>query len=292
MKRIRRILLALLLLVVLALVGSWIFIDTIVKTGIEKGGSYALQVDTTVDDVSLSLLRGRLSIDNLTIANPPKFETPHLMIMNHFALAVDRGSLLSDTVTVHDFVIDGLDINIEQKLTGNNVSVIMKNLERFQSSGEQPPPTTPEEDTKGKPGGKKIKVDRILVKNIVAHIQPISGAGKLTTLTVKIDELPFDNVTSDNAAGVTIPTLTQRLIPAILMAVLEKGGDIIPGDLSKDLRRDVGGFMQGLGAGAIELPGQIGKGIENVGKGVGKGIEGVGKGLKDLINNKKKEEDQ
>ncbi|KKK75257.1 hypothetical protein LCGC14_2875530, partial [marine sediment metagenome] len=58
--RILVVLIAILLVIVLA-------IDLIVETGVEKGVTYALGVDTTIDDLSLSLLRGRLEMDGLTV---------------------------------------------------------------------------------------------------------------------------------------------------------------------------------------------------------------------------------
>ena len=73
MRRLVKIL-GLVLLVLIALgVVLWLTIDSIAKTGIERGGTYALGVPTTVDSVSLSLLGGEMRI------NGPRSPTPRAL---------------------------------------------------------------------------------------------------------------------------------------------------------------------------------------------------------------------
>jgi len=268
-KRMLKILVVLAVVVVAAVLAAWWQIDRIVKAGVEEGGTYALQVDTTVDTVSLSLLGGTLTMDGLEVANPAGYETPHLMRSGTFDLAVDAGSVLGDTVRVSKFEIDGLDIYIEQKLGGSNVQAVMKNLERFQGSGGEP---SEGGKAPGEPAGKKVQVDRIVIRNVVAHVQLLPVAGKAATVTVEVPEIALEGVTSDNAAGVALPELVARVVPAILMAVVNKGGDVLPGDFAKDLSGSIGGAADALGKGAETL--------------LKRTTEGIGKGLKDLFKKK------
>ena len=290
MKKLLKLLVVLVVVIIAAVLIAWWQIDRIVKAGIERGGTYALQVDTTVDTVSLSLLGGTLMMDGLQVANPEGYKTPHLMRSGRFDLAVDRGSVLGDTVRVSRFEIDGLDIYIEQKLGGSNVKAVMKNLERFQGSGGEP---AEEGEAPGEPsagGGKKVQVDRILVRNVVAHVQLLPGVGKASTLTVEVPEIVLDDVTSDNAAGVAIPELVGRIMPAILMAVVTRAGDALPGDFAGDLTGSIGGAANALGGGAARLMNRttegLGKGLKDLGSGLDRTGKDLGQGLKDLFKKK------
>ena len=89
-----RIVLALVVVVVLALVGvgAYVFMNSgsLVKTAIEDMGPDYLLTDVSVDDVSLSLTDGRGTIRGLQLGNPPGFEGPYAMKLGEIKLAIDH----------------------------------------------------------------------------------------------------------------------------------------------------------------------------------------------------------
>lgn len=253
-KLIFRIIAALLLLVIIALGIGWAFIDTLAEKGIEKGATYALGVETTVDDVDLSLLKSSLKIEGLNIANPPKFTTPHLMNMSKLETALVASSLIGDTVEVTKFEIDGLDVNIEKEdglSLQTNVSRIMENLDKL-SSGKG---KTDEEGS----GGKKFKIDRILITNVVVHFHLVQGSALLGDLTkelsetkIEIPQILLTDVTSDNAGGMVMSELTAKVVTAILQAVLQEAENKLPtgtGAILAELRKSVEARSKSLGIG-------------------------------------------
>jgi hypothetical protein len=292
MKKLVRVLVALVVVLAVAVAVALYFVDSLAKRGIEKGATYALKAETTVDSLSLGLLRGTMTMDGLTVANPDGYETPHLLKSGRFDFQVDPGTVLGDTVRINRFHLDGLDMNIEQKgLTGSNVSQILANLKRFEGSGG-----AAADDS----GGKKVAVDEIVIENVVAHVRLLPISGKASTLKVEVPKVVLNNVTSDNAKGVAISELTARLLPAILDAVLKKSGGVIPGDLLGSLRTDLAGAVESLGGGAAGLLGQsggdLGKGldeatrtkIDEAKEGLDKAKEDLGGGLRGLLGGEKK----
>ena len=281
MKKLLRVLVVIVVVVVAGLAAAWLMIDSIAQAGIEKGATFALGVDTTVDKVSLSLLNGEMIIDGLTVGNPEGFETPHLMKSGRFDVRVDPATVFGDAVRVTKFELAGLDVYIEQKVGQSNVSVIMANLKRFESPGEGKEEEAPKADR----GGKKVQVDRILITDVVAHVQLLPVGGKASTLTVKVPKIELKGVTSDNAAGVAVSELTARLVPAVMAAIVEQGGDVLPKDLAKNLSEDIAGAVEAMGQGAAQLVGQtsqeIGKAVEGAAKGLGDALKGILGGKKE-----------
>ena len=289
MRRLVKIL-GLVLLVLIALgVVLWLTIDSIAKTGIERGGTYALGVPTTVDSVSLSLLGGEMRINGLTVANPEGFATPHVMKAARIEAGLRLGSLLGDTVEVNRFEIEGLDMNIEQKLGSSNMSALLNNIKAKSPGGEK-------KDAPKEAGGRKVKVERIVIRNTVAHTQVLPIGGKAATLDVKVPEIVMNNVTSDNAGGVAVPELMRRLFPAILAAVVDKAKGAIPDADLKKLSGDIASTTQALGQGAANLVNQASEGIGKLFQGLVPGTDqpkdtgkkGIGEGLKELFGGKKK----
>jgi len=227
-------------LVVIVLVALGM-IDSLAKRGVESGATYALGVETTVDDLDLSLMGGSLRMDGLEVSNPAGYQTPHMMKSGRFDLAVRIGSVFGDTVELPHFELDGLDVNIEQKLMTNNISEVLENLKRFES--EAPAEKKP---------GKRVKIDRVLIKDVVANVQ-VAGTGEAGRLSVKVPTIELENVSSDNADGILISELTARLVMAVVAAVVEKGGDIIPADTLKAISSDVSGLATAIGGNAVDL---------------------------------------
>ena len=302
MKKVAIAILVLVLLVVIAAGVIWAMLDSIVRTGIEKGGSHVLGVNTTVDALNLSLINGHLTIDGLTINNPEGLQAPYLMKSGHFELQLEPASLLTETISLQKFEISGLTIVIEQQLSGNNISAILANLKRFKSNEKT--------DKKEKqPGGKKLKIDRVLINNIEAQLKLAPELGIISVKKIKIPRIELTRVTSDNANGILISELFSRLFPLIVAEVLNHGEGIIPDNLFKDLKVDVTDVAQLLGEGGTKLFQQIGgdigklvqqdsrETVEKIKETLGKTIDkdavkdidkGVGDKLKGLFPGKKK----
>jgi hypothetical protein len=289
MKKILRLLVLLILILVVVAVVVLYKLDVFVKTGIEKGGTYALGVDTTVEDVDLSLIGGRLNLDNLKIANVEGYETPHLMKTGRFELGVNTGTLMDETVVVNKFELDGLDVNIEQKsLTENNISAIMNNIKRFESKEAKPAEEAPEAEK----AGKKVRVDRILIKNVSAHVKLPSAMGSAGELSINVPEIELTGVSSD-PNGVPVHELIRQILPAILMAVVEKGEGKLPDNLANVLTQDIQSATAALGENAEKLMQQakdeVGKKISEVTEQAGKSVEDAKKQLDEGMKSKQEE---
>ena len=231
MKKLLRVVAGLVVLVIVVLLVVVLRIDAIAKTGVEKGGTYALGVETSVDELSLSLLRGKLMMKGLKINNPPDFTSDHLMRSGRFDLELVPTSVLGETIELKKFELDGLDVNIEQKITGSNISTILENLKRF-DTGEG-------EETEAKTGGKKIKVDRIVIRNVVVHFHLLPELSPTGPVTVEIPQIELTEVTSDNASGVVVGELVRKIIPAIIEAILKDSKGKVPTDFLSTLDKQV-----------------------------------------------------
>lgn len=242
-KLVRRIVIGVVVLVVVAVAGVWLRIDSLAKRAVERGGEFALGVPTTVDTLTLSLVGGSLRMDRLNIANPTGFGSNHLMRSGRFEMAVRPGSVLSDTIEIPMFELNGLDLNIEAKGLKTNIAAVLEHVRKLGGSGEAGQPA-PQQQTRG---GKKVRVNRVVIRDVVAHVVLPGGR----PLTVKVPTIELNNVSSDKP--IDVAELIGRLMPAIVAAVLEQGKEIIPAELLAGLQMDVAGTVAALGGQATQL---------------------------------------
>ncbi len=136
-KWVLRIILGIVVLVLIVLVLMFVFVNQIARQSIQRGGTYALGQNTTVSDVGLHLFSGQFGMNGLQVANPSGYKGDYLMHTGKFDLKVQAKSVLSDTVVVDSFLLDGLDVNVEKDLKTSNVQVVMDHLQKL---GGQPQP--------------------------------------------------------------------------------------------------------------------------------------------------------
>jgi hypothetical protein len=269
MRKLVKIAIAVVVLLIVALVALYLAIDSVAKAGIEKGGTYALGVSTRVNGVGVSLLRGRFTMDRLEIDNPKGYRSALLAKSGRWTVDVKTGSLFGDTVVIPRIEVDGIEVNVERRPGGNNISDVIENVKRL-SSGE-------------KKEGRKLKIDSIVIRNVTAHVQVLAVGGDASVITVQVPLIELKNVGSESSGGVIVSDLVAQLFPAIVAGILEKGKGAIPVDLARDLTNSVADAAKALGKDAAKLIGQVG---EDAAKLVGKTFDDVlkaGKGIGDKL---------
>ena len=255
----KKILVGFPLLIVLLLVGAYVFVDHIAKLAVEKGGTQAMGVPTSLKSITLKPVRGEGSIEGLEISNPTGFKTPYFMSLSKGDASLDVGSVLKDQVVMKKISLSGIELYLEKTKEGANYKVILENMKK----GEQ----APKEE-----GGKKFLVEQVLVTDIRVHADVSTLGLKVSTLDIKIDEIKLENVGSDTGSGVIMSELMGTIVKAVLVAVLEQGVKL-PGAIAEDL----GGGLAGLGkfGGKVTIK-AAGKVIGGAGKVLGGAAETIG----------------
>jgi len=286
-KIIKRVILGIVILIVLVVVAVFVFINPIAKSAVEGGASKALGVKTKLASIRISPLSGKVLMNELIVSNPEGFVSTSLVDVGSFDIQVKPSSLLSDTMEITKFEIDGLEMHIEQKMPFSNVAKIMDNIKKSGGGKE-----TDKEQAKSK--GKKVKADLILIKNVDAYFHLLPGTSEAGIVKVTVPQLELRNVSSEDKGNVT-GQLVSQLFPAILASVIKQGQGRIPTDFLNNLDSQIVDLTKSLGEGATKMiegmdtvikdtgldktTEEAGKAIEDVGEGAKKTIEGIGEGL-------------
>ncbi len=309
MKKLIKMVAVLLILLVLAMVAVAFYIDTIAKTAIERGATYALGVETALGSADVGLLSGTFTMGDLTVANPAGFDSPHFTYLHEGGVELTLGSLRKETIELPTLTLSGLDIHLDKSEGKANYDVILENLSRFESG----------DDAERETDGKKFVINEVLIQRIVVHVQLLPIGGDLTKLDVPIDEVRLRNVGSETDGSVLMSELTTVIIKAVLAAIVQKGGDLIPADVLGDLGQGlaslesltemgveiaatfggevqaiVGDFshlakpLESLGPG---LEGAAG-GLDEVTQGIGDAIKNIGEGFGGRLGGDKKKDDE
>lgn len=125
---IKKILISLVFLILLAGGGLYFYLDTIVKSGIEVVGSSVLGTAVTVDSVSISPLSGQGSISGLRVENPEGFDSQYAFELESVLVNINVNSVFTDVAEIESITIMQPVITYETKITTDNIRTLLNNL--------------------------------------------------------------------------------------------------------------------------------------------------------------------
>jgi hypothetical protein len=283
MKVLVRTLLVLVLLLLAGLFLGVTYAGSLVRRAVEKGGTHVLGVETKLEEASLGVLAGKLGLDGLTVANPPGFQREHFLSLRRTEVEVSLASLRSERIESPLLLLEGLDLDLERKGDQTNYGVILANLERFQKTGEEPPPA---EEPAGE--GKRFVIRQVVLRDISAHVS-LSALGQQIDRTVTLPELRLDNVGNDEQS---LRSLISQIVTAVLEASVRSLEGVVPAELLTDLKGQVADLEaeakkqvdEAVKQATEDVLGEVEEALE-------KGTGELEKGLGDLLGGKKKKDD-
>jgi len=182
-----------------------VFLNSIVKSGIEHVGSDMMQTSVTVDDVSISLFSGKGTIRGFKVDNPEGFKKEHAVDIGSLDITVDITSLLSDEILINEIIITNPAFSVIQKVPQNNLMMLMKNMEEVEDSDATSP---------------AMIVEYLLVKDGKISVSPNIGSDKQATVGMGTVELTDVGREENNSMVKTIRQISSQIIGEALRSAL------------------------------------------------------------------------
>lgn len=187
MKWIRRILLLVVLLITAAVYILHLSLDSIICSATQRQATASLGVQTTLASANLSILGGKLDLENLQVSSPPNFSAPKIFTLGGIAVAVHYGQLIGSPIHIQQIVIDHPVLVVEQ-------SNLKLNLDALLHQESQSPKTSGGQETQPI----KLVIDELDLNDAQVNFMPgIPGLSE--SIQVPIASMALKNI--GNAGG-------------------------------------------------------------------------------------------
>lgn len=283
MKTFIKIAAVLIIFIVFAFVALFSFglsqLDAIVKATIERGGTYATQTTTTVDDVNVKITNGTFTMNGLTIANPTGFTSDHFFKLGDTSVKLQTSSITSDVIAIPTVAFNNIDIILDKGGNPSNYNTILNSLKRFEKSDAKAAPENS--------GRKKVTIDSLTLNNIDIRVANMPGVSFLTgDIAINIPSIELKNIGKDEP--MTAAQVVNLVIKTVLTAAVEAGGGILPTDILSGLASGLTDLssLTDMGITVLDDAGQIvGEQLNNVLNQAGTAVEDITDGAQDAIDN-------
>jgi uncharacterized protein involved in outer membrane biogenesis len=224
MKPLRRTILILVSLLVVAGVIAYLSLDAFVKGTVEKQTSNSLKLSTTLNSARLSLFGGKVNLNRLRIASPQGFSAPHMLELGDIDLAVSYGQLRNDPIHVQSLTLSQPRLVIEQSNGALNFKKAMDRMPASDSSAEKPI---------------KLVIDELKMQDAQVVIHP-GLPGVRQEITVSVPSITLRSVGSGRGSqnGAAIKDVAMLVITALASSAAESSS--LPPQLKTILRLSVG----------------------------------------------------
>lgn len=190
----------------------------------------------SIDNIDLSVLRGKIEIENVIVENPPGYTHKNLLEMSNGRVIASIGSLLCDTVHIKELKLDDINLVIEQKTLTNNLqdvinSVVAANKQRAESEG------------------KELRIDELEITNIKVKAKLLPIPGKADTINLNLSPIRMTNLGTDSKLSTAV--LITKIMLAIANGVAEQGAGVLPKDIVNTMNSALDEAI-GLGKAAAE----------------------------------------
>ncbi|MFA6241415.1 MAG: hypothetical protein WC655_10820 [Candidatus Hydrogenedentales bacterium] len=185
-------------------------IERVVTEGVERIVSSVMGAPATVGGIKWDWEKQRLTLEDLTIANPSGFSEGNAIALGNVQLEADIRSLMSEQPQVRLVSVEGAHINAETSLQGNNLKKLMDNAKGFMPKGIRP---------RGglQRGEKRWRIDSVVInESSVAMNSPLLGS---SAKEKKLDGLEM-SFTGPNNEGMT----SQEIMVQIMQKLIDETG--------------------------------------------------------------------
>jgi len=284
-------------IIVAALLALVIAPGRIVRTAVEKGGTFALGVPVHLKGAGLRLFSGVIDLNGLDVRNPEGYTTKSAVEVGHINVRAPLHHLVGSKPRIESITVESPAVTLEQCIRGSNLSDLMNN------TGKPP---------KGKTdSGKKIVIGSLRI--VGAQVTLAAKVKGMPYATINLPTLELKELGGEGNQGVTIAQTMALALRDMVQSAVANGGGILPPDLGKSLSSSVASFDQvsrqligtvagargqavgaaGSAAGTLVegAKGITGKAVESVsgGKGTaGKGAKSVTESVRSLMQGTQK----
>jgi hypothetical protein len=227
-----------------------LFADRAVKAGIETAATETLNVTVTVSNVDLTIMAGKLALQNLLISNPPGYQHDKLLELKNAEIEIDVKSLLSDVVNIREIKLDGVNVVLEQRdISSNNLQDVITSIRSASKEGES----------------KKLRVDNLEMSNIIVRMKLPSVPAQDDTITLELSPIRMTDLGRDNKLD--LADLSGEIVLAIANRLVEQGVGVLPKDIITTLTPSLDK--------TIDISTRIIESTEDIGKEITEGIKSL-----------------
>ncbi len=216
-------------------------LETLVRHAVERIGTAQLQVPVTLNRVSISLAAGRVTLDQLAVANPHGYQTPTAIAVKRVLVEIDWKTVVTSRLVFPEIVIEGPDVTVEGSPSDNNLETLRKRALRAPSGAQPDTHSTPSPD-------RAVVIRRLRILDAKVHLRLKTGSFETRADAIRLKPITLEHL-GDPAHPLTTSDAVAKILGALTRESIgslgKTAGDLLgkgAQEASKAIDQAVGGL--------------------------------------------------
>lgn len=246
-KRLLWVLFAGLVILVILAAAGFLFLGTIVKAGVEKGGPFITKVPVNLEGAKISVFNGSGELKGFTMGNPEGFKAPQSVRVGSVAVRLEPGSLLSEKMIVRSVQVQSPEITYEAAFGGSNIGKILENIQAVAALGK----------TEEQPGTETaLQVDEFVITGATLNVTATVLGGRAVTLPLpdirlaNLGQSP-EGITAAQLSALAFAEVVEAAAKAVAANAVKIGGDVA--DSAKEIGAEAQDRFKKAASGVSDL---------------------------------------
>ena len=217
MKTLLKVSVIAILLIVVALTMIGVYLNSMIKAGVEAVGPKITGTTVKLNAVDLSPFSGQARLKGLVVGNPPGFHTENSFKLADAKVKVDLKTALSNKLVIEEILIDGPEITYEGGPSDSNIGKIQQNIATFGKS-VAPIDAAESKSPKKDPTQKKVQINDFILKNGMVTMSATMLKGQ--ALTIPLPDIHLRDIGKESG-GVTVQKAAAEVFAALNKSVVQ-----------------------------------------------------------------------
>jgi len=238
----KKFLLTLVVLVVVAAAGISFYLDTIVKSTAEQIASDTLQTEVTISSVNVSLFSQNVSISGVAIKNPAGFESENILEVGSFTAQAE--DLFGSPVMISSVVVDGLTAYAEMSDGKLNFQELKRNMASTAVASSSGSSNSDASDSPSSSESAGLAIRELIISNAMA-VAAVSLAGEGQSQDIALPTIRMTDIGTENQA-IQPPEAVRRVVAELTQAVTQATTGSFLDRAKEQIQESIGSTLEGL----------------------------------------------
>ncbi len=212
--------------VVVVVVGLYLFGEMLLGKGIKKGietfGPKVTQTEVTVGNVMLSPFSGSGAISNLFLGSPAGFSADKVMSVGTVDIKVDTKSVTSDNIIIESIYINAPEFVYEKTLTNSNVKQLLANIQSYVPA-KKSSKSDEASDASEKPAP-NLEIKKLVIEGAKVTVRVAGTDLAVPMSTITLTDLGKDGKTSATAIISQVMTAVLKEVTKVSLTAITDNG--------------------------------------------------------------------
>ena len=180
--------------------------------------SKVTQTETTMGDVDISLLSGRVGLNNLTIGNPAGFKDKNAFQLGNITVNFDPKSVLSDKIVVKNVDISGVNVSTELNAQGQtNITALLDNVNKFVGAEAEPAKPAPKKQVQVLQPAESTSSKSVVIRDLTIKDSSVRAGIAGQMMDVSLPEIHQQNIgeQKEQSLGEIVVGVLNTIMPSL-----------------------------------------------------------------------------